>query len=77
MRKLLFLLLAVSTWYACTKTGESPVTSSDPIQSSEQSSATTKPKRILLKQGGDLGLYINGKNFSYSPGVTFVLAGQW
>lgn len=77
MRKLLFLLLAVSTWYACTKTGESPVTSSDPIQSSEQSSATAKPKRILLKQGGDLGLYINGKNFSYSPGDTFVLTGKW
>lgn len=76
MRKLLFLLLAVSTWYACTKTGEEPI-ASNAVQTSEQSDATAKPKRIILKQGGDLGLYINGKNFSYSPGDTLVLTGKW
>lgn len=76
MRKLLFLLLAVSTWYACTKTGEEPI-ASNAVQTSEQSDATAKSKRILLKQGGDLGLYINGKNFSYSPGDTLVLTGKW
>lgn len=77
MRKLLFLLLAVSTWYACTKTGEEPIVSPNTVQASEQSDATAKPKRIILKQGGDQGLYINGKNFSYSPGDTFVLTGKW
>ncbi|MBV9960831.1 MAG: right-handed parallel beta-helix repeat-containing protein, partial [Parafilimonas sp.] len=34
-------------------------------------------KRIILKQGGDNGLYINGNNFSYSPGDTLVLSGTW
>ena len=72
MRKLLFLFFVMTAWYACTKTEQTPA-----LQSSDLSNASTKHKRILLKQGGDLGLYLSNSNFSYSPGDTLVLTGNW
>ncbi|MFT4155807.1 right-handed parallel beta-helix repeat-containing protein [Parafilimonas sp.] len=74
MRKLLFLLLAASTWSACTKTELTPTSS---VQSSEETDATTTNKSITLTKGSDSGLYLNGDNFSYSPGDTLVLTGSW
>lgn len=78
MRKLLFLLSAASMWCACTKVETTP----ENVQAFDQSDLSAKAtngtgKRIMLKQGGDQGLYINGKNFSYSPGDTLVLTGKW
>lgn len=83
MRKLLFLLVVVVAWYACTKTELSPASNqtSSSVQSSDndelRANNTSGHKRILLKQGGDLGLYINGSSFSYNPGDTLVLTGSW
>src|SRR3954469_10522563 len=75
MRKLLFIFLLAMVWFACTKTEQTPAS----IQSSNSSNATkgTVHKRIVLHQGGDQGLYINGHSFSYQPGDTFVLTGNW
>ncbi|MEP6466678.1 MAG: right-handed parallel beta-helix repeat-containing protein [Parafilimonas sp.] len=74
MRKLTSFFLVVA-FCACTKTEQTPAT----IQSSNSSDVktTTGHKRILLKQGGDNGLYLNGNNFAYNPGDTFVLTGTW
>ncbi|MEP6685054.1 MAG: hypothetical protein ABJA35_17395 [Parafilimonas sp.] len=74
MRKLSLIFL-VTAFCACTKTEQTPAT----IQSvnASDSKASTGHKRIILKQGGDNGLYISGSNFSYSPGDTLVLTGAW
>jgi hypothetical protein len=74
MRKLALIFL-VAVFCGCTKTEQTPVS----IQSGNvsDSKGTTGHKRIILKQGSDNGLYINGNNFSYSPGDTLVLTGTW
>lgn len=72
MRKFLLLLLVIGAYYACTKVEVTP----EKVTASDLSQASTN-KRIILKQGGDLGLYLNGSSFAYTPGDTLVLTGKW
>jgi hypothetical protein len=75
MRKFPHFFLMALLFFACTKTEQHPSN----VQDTDVSDAknTSGHKRIILKQGGDNGLYINGNNFAYSPGDTLVLTGTW